>query len=119
MAWMERRVHGPMPQVQQGHDFHERMLRAGKSAAAEINALMRKAEILDARKTAHARELGSELPTELRATSRAAWCENPQAVKRWKAETAATASASSCMRRPEPKPLPLRSGCSGSGQAGG
>ena len=47
---------------------HERMLRAEKQLAQEINALMRKAEILDAQEDRRNGKTssGSDLPDELR-----------------------------------------------------
>ncbi len=72
---------------------HERMLRAEKELEKEINALIRKAEILDAQEDRRCGKgnLGSELPDELRhkqgrlATIR-------QARKEMEAETAAAAA---------------------------
>ena len=72
---------------------HERMLRAEKELQQEINALMRKAEILDAQedKRYGKGKLGSELPDELRRRQdRLARIR--QARKELEAETAAAAA---------------------------
>jgi len=72
---------------------HERMLRAEKELEKEINALMRKAEILDAQEDRRygKGKLGSELPDELRyKQSRLARIR--QARKEMEAETAAAAA---------------------------
>ena len=72
---------------------HERMLRAEKELEKEINALMRRAEILDAQedKRYGKGKLGSDLPDELRR------CQDRlarirQARKEMEAETAAAAA---------------------------
>ncbi|MCP9793485.1 transposase [Vulcanococcus limneticus Candia 3F8] len=72
---------------------HERMLRAEKELEKEINALMRRAEILDAQedKRYGKGKLGSELPDELRRRQdRLARIR--QARKEMEAETAAAAA---------------------------
>jgi hypothetical protein len=72
---------------------HERMLRAEKELEKEINALIRKAEILDAQEDRRygKGKLGSELPDELRhKQSRLAKIR--QARKEMEAETAAAAA---------------------------
>ena len=72
---------------------HERMLRAEKQLQQEINALMRKAEILDAQEDRRygKGKLGSELPDELRRRQdRLARIR--QARKEMEAETAAAAA---------------------------
>jgi hypothetical protein len=72
---------------------HERMLRAEKELEKEINALMRKAEILDAQEDRRygKGKLGSELPDELRR--RQDRLERiRQARKEMEAETAAAAA---------------------------
>jgi transposase len=72
---------------------HERMLRAEKELEKEINALMRKAEILDAQEDRKYGKgnLGSELPDELRhKQSRLERIR--QARKEMEAETAAAAA---------------------------
>jgi transposase len=72
---------------------HERMLRAEKELQKEINALMRKAEILDAQDDRRygKGKLGSELPDELRRRQdRLARIR--QARKEMEAETAAAAA---------------------------
>ena len=72
---------------------HERMLRAEKELEKEINALMRKAEILDAQEDRRygKGKLGSELPDELRRRQdRLARIR--QARKEMEAETAAAAA---------------------------
>ncbi len=72
---------------------HERMLRAEKQLAQEINALMRKAEILDAQDDRHYGKTnrGSDLPDELRR--RQDRLERiRQARKEMEAETAAAAA---------------------------
>ncbi len=72
---------------------HERMLRAEKELEKEINALIRKAEILDAQEDRKYGKgnLGSELPDELRhKQSRLAPIR--QARKEMEAETAAAAA---------------------------
>jgi transposase len=72
---------------------HERMLRAEKELEKEINALIRKAEILDAQEDRKygKGKLGSELPDELRhKQSRLAKIR--QARKEMEAETAAAAA---------------------------
>ncbi|MBM5796658.1 MAG: transposase [Cyanobacteria bacterium K_Offshore_0m_m2_072] len=72
---------------------HERMLRAEKQLAQEINALMRKAEILDAQEDRRYGKTnrGSELPDELRR--RQDRLERiRQARKEMEAETAAAAA---------------------------
>ena len=72
---------------------HERMLRAEKELEKEINALMRKAEILDAQEDHRygKGKLGSELPDELkRRQDRLARIR--QARKEMEAETAAAAA---------------------------
>jgi hypothetical protein len=72
---------------------HERMLRAEKELEKEINALIRKAEILDAQEDRRYGKgnLGSELPDELRhKQSRLAKIR--QARKEMEAETAAAAA---------------------------
>ena len=72
---------------------HERMLRAEKQLEQEINALMRKAEILDAQEDHRygKGKLGSELPDELkRRQDRLARIR--QARKEMEAETAAAAA---------------------------
>jgi len=72
---------------------HERMLRAEKQLAQEINALMRKAEILDAQEDRRygKTDRGSELPDELRR--RQDRLERiRQARKEMEAETAADAA---------------------------
>jgi transposase len=72
---------------------HERMLRAEKDLEKEINALMRKAEILDAQEDRKYGKgnLGSELPDELRhKQSRLERIR--QARKEMEAETAAAAA---------------------------
>lgn len=72
---------------------HERMLRAEKQLAQEINALMRKAEILDAQEDRRygATNRGSDLPDELRR--RQDRLERiRQARKEMEAETAAAAA---------------------------
>ncbi len=72
---------------------HERMLRAEKELEKEINALIRKAEILDAQEDRKygKGKLGSELPDELRhKQSRLARIR--QARKEMEAETAAAAA---------------------------
>jgi septal ring factor EnvC (AmiA/AmiB activator) len=72
---------------------HERMLRAEKQLQKEINALMRKAEILDAQEDHRygKGKLGSELPDELRRRQdRLARIR--QARKEMEAETAAAAA---------------------------
>ncbi|APD49144.1 MULTISPECIES: IS1182 family transposase [unclassified Synechococcus] len=72
---------------------HERMLRAEKQLQQEINALMRKAEILDAQEDQrHGKgKLGSELPDELRH-KQGRLEKILQARKKMEAETAATAA---------------------------
>ena len=72
---------------------HERMLRAEKQLQQEINALMRKAEILDAQEDRRygKGKLGSDLPDELRRRQdRLARIR--QARKEMEAETAAAAA---------------------------
>lgn len=72
---------------------HERMIRAEKELEKEINALMRKAEILDAQEDRRygKGKLGSELPDELRRRQdRLARIR--QARKEMEAETAAAAA---------------------------
>jgi len=72
---------------------HERMLRAEKELEKEINALMRKAEILDAQEDRRygKGKLGSELPNELkRRQNRLERIR--QARKEMEAETAAAAA---------------------------
>ena len=72
---------------------HERMLKAEKQLEREINALMRKAEILDAQEDRRygKGKLGSELPDELRRRQdRLARIR--QARKEMEAETAAAAA---------------------------
>ena len=73
---------------------HERMLRAEKELQKEINALMRKAEILDAQEEDRRYgkgKLGSELPDELRRRQ-VRLARIPQARKEMEAETAAAAA---------------------------
>ena len=71
---------------------HERMLRAEKQLAQEINALMRKAEILDAQEDRlyGKNKLGSDLPDELRRRQDRLE-QIRQARKEMEAETAAAA----------------------------
>ena len=72
---------------------HERMLRAEKALEAEINALIRKAEILDAQEDRKYGKgnLGSELPDELRH-KQGRLEKIRQARKEMEAETAAAAA---------------------------
>ena len=72
---------------------HERMLRAEKELEKEINALMRKAEILDAQEDRRYGKgnRGSELPDELRC-KQGRLARIPQARKEMEAETAAAAA---------------------------
>jgi septal ring factor EnvC (AmiA/AmiB activator) len=72
---------------------HERMLRAEKELEKEINALMRKAEILDAQEDHRygKGKLGSELPEELRRRQDR-MARIRQARKEMEAETAAAAA---------------------------
>jgi transposase len=72
---------------------HERMLRAEKQLEKEINALMRKAEILDAQEDRRygKGKLGSELPDELRRRQDRL-AKIRQARKEMEAETAAAAA---------------------------
>ncbi|QPN59303.1 transposase [Synechococcus sp. CBW1002] len=72
---------------------HERMLRAEKELQKEINALIRKAEILDAQEDRRYGKgnLGSELPDELRH-KQGRLAKIRQARKEMEAETAAAAA---------------------------
>jgi hypothetical protein len=72
---------------------HERMLRAEKELEKEINALIRKAEILDAQEDRRygKGKLGSELPDELRH-KQGRLARIRQARKEMEAETAAAAA---------------------------
>ena len=72
---------------------HERMLRAEKELEKEINALIRKAEILDAQEDRKYGEgnLGSDLPDELRH-KQSRLEKIRQARKQMEAETAASAA---------------------------
>ena len=72
---------------------HERMLRAEKELEKEINALIRKAEILDAQEDRRygKGKLGSELPDELRH-KQGRLAKIRQARKEMEAETAAAAA---------------------------
>jgi hypothetical protein len=65
---------------------HERMLRVEKELEKEINALMRRAEILDAQEDQSATERASaavSCPMNC-AAARTAWCGSVRPVRRWK-----------------------------------
>jgi hypothetical protein len=88
---------------------HERMLRAEKQLAQEINALMRKAEILDAQEDRRYGKdnRGSDLPDELRR-ARTVWSESVRPAMRWKRRPLRQQRVNARRRliRPEPRLMP-------------
>jgi hypothetical protein len=86
---------------------HERMLRAEKELEKEINALMRRAEILDAQedKRYGKGKLGSDLPENL-GGGRAVWRASVRRARTWKRRSLPRRRGSG-RRRPR-KPGPKR-----------